>query len=140
VPEVSERRRTNLAPGVVPRRGSWPPGPRQLLPTEAITERLRVLRLGKTEHHEAEIIAAQGVRHRTDFLSGRRFHAGRNQGHHLGITELGLTFGNTWQVIGIVFAGILIMAFLGNCLVQWLNIKRPLMSYVFLLAVLAVRC
>src|SRR4029077_19865500 len=55
-----------------------------------------------------------------------------------GITELGLTFGNTWQVIGIVFAGILIMAFAGNCLVQWLNIKRPLMSYVFLLAALAV--
>jgi hypothetical protein len=54
-----------------------------------------------------------------------------------GITELGLTFGNTWQVIGIVFAGILIMAFLGNCLVQWLNIKRPLMSYVFLLVALA---
>ena len=54
-----------------------------------------------------------------------------------GITELGLTFGNTWQVIGIVFAGILIMAFAGNCLVQWLNIKRPLMSYVFLLAALA---
>ena len=33
-------------------------------------------------------------------------------------------FGNTWQVIGIVLAGILIMAFLGNCLVQWLHIKR----------------
>ena len=53
------------------------------------------------------------------------------------ITEMGLTFGNTWQVIGIVFAGILIMAFLGNCLVQWLNIKRPFMSYLFLLAALA---
>src|SRR5580704_2440334 len=34
-----------------------------------------------------------------------------------GVTEMGLTFGNTWQVIGIVFAGILIMAFVGNCLV-----------------------
>ena len=54
-----------------------------------------------------------------------------------GITELGLTFGNTWQVIGIVIAGILIMAFLGNCLVQWLNIKRPQISYLFLLAALA---
>src|SRR5262249_44823156 len=53
------------------------------------------------------------------------------------ITEMGLTFGNTWQVIGIVFAGILIMAFIGNCLVQWLNIKRPLISYLFLLAALA---
>lgn len=53
-----------------------------------------------------------------------------------GITEMGLTFGNTWQVIGIVFAGILVMAFLGNCLVQWLRIKRPLLAYVFLLAAL----
>jgi spermidine synthase len=54
-----------------------------------------------------------------------------------GITEMGLTFGNTWQVIGVVFAGILLMAFLGNCLVQLLNIKRPLLSYVLLLAALA---
>jgi SAM-dependent methyltransferase len=54
-----------------------------------------------------------------------------------GITEMGLTFGNTWQVIGIVFAGILIMAFLGNCLVQWLDIKRPQLAFAFLLAALA---
>jgi hypothetical protein len=54
-----------------------------------------------------------------------------------GVTEAGLTFGNTWQVIGIVFAGILIMAFLGNCLVQWRNVKRPMLSYACLLAALA---
>src|SRR5262249_49356163 len=54
-----------------------------------------------------------------------------------GITEMGLTFGNTWQVIGIVFAGILIMAFIGNCLVQWLGIKRPQIAYLLLLATLA---
>jgi SAM-dependent methyltransferase len=54
-----------------------------------------------------------------------------------GITEMGLTFGNTWQVIGIVFAGILIMAFVGNFLVQWLGIRRPLLAYVLLLAALA---
>jgi len=54
-----------------------------------------------------------------------------------GITEMGLTFGNTWQVIGIVFAGILIMAFIGNCLVQWLAIKRPQLSFIFLLLALA---
>jgi hypothetical protein len=54
-----------------------------------------------------------------------------------GITEMGLTFGNTWQVIGIVFAGILIMAFFGNCLVQWLHIKRSQVAYLFLLAALA---
>jgi hypothetical protein len=55
-----------------------------------------------------------------------------------GITELGLTFGNTWQVIGIVIAGILIMAFLGNCLVQWLSIKRRVIPYLCLFAALAV--
>lgn len=55
-----------------------------------------------------------------------------------GITEMGLTFGNTWQVIGIVIAGILTMAFLGNCVVQWLNIKRPSAPYFFLFAALAV--
>jgi len=53
-----------------------------------------------------------------------------------GITEMGLTFGNTWQVIGVVIAGILTMAFLGNCAVQWLNIKRPLIPYLFLFAAL----
>jgi len=55
-----------------------------------------------------------------------------------GITEMGLTFGNTWQVIGIVIAGILTMAFLGNCAVQWLDIRRPLAPYLFLFAALAV--
>ena len=54
-----------------------------------------------------------------------------------GITEMGLTFGNTWQVIGIVFAGILVMAFLGNLMVQWLNIRRPHLSYLLLAAALA---
>ena len=55
-----------------------------------------------------------------------------------GITEMGLTFGNTWQVIGFVIAGILIMAFLGNCAVRWLNIRRPLVPYLFLWAALAI--
>jgi hypothetical protein len=32
-----------------------------------------------------------------------------------GITELGLVFGNTWQVIGILISGILVMAFLQIC-------------------------
>ena len=49
-----------------------------------------------------------------------------------GITELGLTFGNTWQVIGVVIAGILTMAFLGNCAVQWLNLKGILIPYLLL--------
>jgi hypothetical protein len=55
-----------------------------------------------------------------------------------GITEMGLTFGNTWQVIGIVIAGILTMAFLGNCAVQWLSIKRALLPYLCLFAALAI--
>src|SRR5208283_450302 len=55
-----------------------------------------------------------------------------------GITEMGLTFGNTWQVIGIVIAGILTMAFLGNCAVQWFGIKRPLAPYLFLFAALVI--
>jgi hypothetical protein len=54
-----------------------------------------------------------------------------------GITEMGLTFGNTWQVDGIVFVGILTMAFLGNYLVQCLNIKRSAIAYLFLFAALA---
>jgi spermidine synthase len=55
-----------------------------------------------------------------------------------GITEMGLTFGNTWQVIGFVIAGILTMAFAGNCAVQWLGIRRPLVPYLFLFAALCV--
>ena len=50
---------------------------------------------------------------------------------------MGLTFGNTWQVIGIVIAGILTMAFIGNCLVAWFNIKRPYIWYGLLLAAIA---
>ncbi len=55
-----------------------------------------------------------------------------------GITELGLTFGNSWQVIGIVIAGILVMAFLANWVVQWLDIQRPLFPYLLLLASLGL--
>jgi spermidine synthase len=55
-----------------------------------------------------------------------------------GITEMGLTFGNTWQVIGFVIAGILTMAFLGNCAVQWLSIRRSVVPYLLLLAALGL--
>jgi hypothetical protein len=51
---------------------------------------------------------------------------------------MGLTFGNTWQVIGFVIAGILIMACLGNGAVQLLHIRRPLMPYLLLWAALAL--
>jgi hypothetical protein len=50
------------------------------------------------------------------------------------ITEMGLTFGNTWQVIGLVIASILIMAFLANCAVAYLGIKRPYIPYLILSA------
>jgi len=55
-----------------------------------------------------------------------------------GITELGLTFGNTWQVIGIVIAGVLFMAFLANSAVQALRLTDPRPPFVFLLASLAL--
>jgi hypothetical protein len=55
-----------------------------------------------------------------------------------GITEMGLTFGNTWQVVGVVIVGILCMAFLGNLLVQRLNIKRSFLPYLGLWATLGL--
>src|SRR5208337_1163086 len=55
-----------------------------------------------------------------------------------GITELGLTFGNSWQVIGVVIAAIMVMAFLANWAVQQLKIERLVLPYALLLASLAV--
>lgn len=54
------------------------------------------------------------------------------------ITELGLYFGNTWQVIGLVIAGILLMAFLANVAVQKFNIKRPTVPFLLLIISLGV--
>ncbi|KKL81957.1 hypothetical protein LCGC14_1989570 [marine sediment metagenome] len=54
-----------------------------------------------------------------------------------GITELGLTFGNTWHVIGIVIVGILLMGFLANCLVRCTSIRKPWIPYAILIATLA---
>jgi hypothetical protein len=54
------------------------------------------------------------------------------------ITELGLTFGNTWQVIGIVIAGVLIMAFLANAAVHRFDLRQPHAAYGLLLGSLAV--
>lgn len=55
-----------------------------------------------------------------------------------GITELGLTFGNSWQVIGVVIAAIMVMSFLANWLVQWWNVQHSPMPYVLLMASLAL--
>lgn len=50
-----------------------------------------------------------------------------------GITELGLQFGNTWHVIGIVLCGILLMAFLANYAVIRFDIRRITLSLVLLM-------
>lgn len=40
------------------------------------------------------------------------------------ITELGLMFGNTWQVVGIVIASVLVMAFLANLAVMRIGFRQ----------------
>ncbi len=55
-----------------------------------------------------------------------------------GITELGLTFGNSWQVIGLVIAGIMVMAYFANLAVQRLRTTNVFVSYGLLLACLAI--
>jgi predicted membrane-bound spermidine synthase len=50
------------------------------------------------------------------------------------ITELGLTFGNTWHVIAIAIASILAMAYLANSAVRRLQIVSSAWSYCFLFA------
>jgi spermidine synthase len=54
------------------------------------------------------------------------------------ITELGLTFGNSWQVIGLVIAGIMVMAYVANLVVQRISITRPVWPYLFLLLSLLI--
>jgi hypothetical protein len=55
-----------------------------------------------------------------------------------GITELGLTFGNTWYVIGVVICGVLAMAFAANWLTQTLSIEGRMWPFALLVASLAV--
>jgi spermidine synthase len=50
-----------------------------------------------------------------------------------GIAELGLAFGNTWQVIGIVIGAILVMAWLGNWIARQRPISRPWIPWLVLL-------
>src|SRR5216683_3928278 len=50
------------------------------------------------------------------------------------ITEMGLTFGNTWQVIGVAILSILVMAFLGNGIVKRLRISSSSFAYLLLFA------
>jgi spermidine synthase len=51
-----------------------------------------------------------------------------------GITELGLTFGNSWQVIGVAIIGVMLMAFLANYFVQLWTVRKVSICYVLLLA------
>jgi len=53
-----------------------------------------------------------------------------------GITELGLQFGNTWQVIGIIIAGILLMALGSNAFVQRFGVSRAAIPFVLLVVAL----
>lgn len=48
------------------------------------------------------------------------------------ITELGLLFGNTWQVVGIAIVGVLVMCFLAN----WLCLRHPPKSIAWAWALL----
>jgi spermidine synthase len=50
-----------------------------------------------------------------------------------GIAELGLAFGNTWQVIGIVIGAILAMAWLANWIAGRRPVRRPWMPWLLLL-------
>lgn len=50
------------------------------------------------------------------------------------ITELGLTFGNTWQVIAIAIAGILTMSYLSNSIVRRVRFGNSFWPHLFVLA------
>lgn len=49
------------------------------------------------------------------------------------ITELGLVFGSTWQVTGVVIVSFLLMAFAGNALVRSWRIPGPMLPFVLLM-------
>jgi len=54
------------------------------------------------------------------------------------ITELGLAFGNSWQVIGIAILAILLMAFAANALLQRWKVRHSWVVYLLLLLTLLV--
>jgi SAM-dependent methyltransferase len=108
--------------------------PRRIYPTSYLIMVLQILLLSLLMTRNFTV---ESPKVRTGRLSFFFLGAGFMLIETKGITEMGLTFGNTWQVIGIVIAGILIMAFLGNCVVQWLNLRRPLVPYICLWTTLA---
>jgi SAM-dependent methyltransferase len=54
------------------------------------------------------------------------------------ITELGLTFGNTWQVVSATIAGVLAMAYLANFTVIKMGSVRPAFAYTLIATSLLV--
>ncbi len=84
------------------------------------------------------VITRFGPRPRTDHGAYVLLGAGFMLIETKGITEMGLTFGNTWHVIGIVIAGVLLMAFLANWLVQRRGARGVAVPYALLLASLGV--
>src|SRR5262249_24740421 len=55
-----------------------------------------------------------------------------------GITELGLVFGNTWQVVGIVISAMLVMAWVGSGIAARWRIRRPVGPWLLLLVSLGL--
>jgi hypothetical protein len=54
------------------------------------------------------------------------------------ITELGLIFGNTWQVVGVTIISVLVMAYCANWLAARLSVKWLKPAFGMLLAVIAL--
>jgi spermidine synthase len=50
------------------------------------------------------------------------------------ITELGLSFGNTWQVVGIAISGVLVMAYLANAAIRAVGARHSAVWVALLLA------
>jgi hypothetical protein len=107
--------------------------PRRVYPTSYLVMVLLVLALTLFLIGNFSAEALQ-PRYASFFLLGAGFMLVETKG----ITELGLTFGNSWRVIGIMIAAILLMAFLANCVVQWWKVERPVIPYALLLASLAL--
>ncbi len=86
------------------------------------------------------VLLAGLVRERPAFSDARYFLLGA--GFMLiqtkGITELGLAFGNTWRVVGIVIAAMLVFAFLANVLVARWGLRDARLSMILLLASLGI--
>jgi spermidine synthase len=54
------------------------------------------------------------------------------------VTELGLAFGNTWQLVGLAILGMLAFAFLANLVVAETGLMRPLPPFLLLIASLVL--